>query len=112
MPRYAYRCSACRHVYEKREGFDALSVQECPDCLGVARRVLTPPALVFKGSGFYVTDNRKKGSGSDQGDTAEKPAAAESGSGTEKSETKTETAAPTPAAASSSAPAAQAAAAD
>ena len=87
-------------------------VQECPDCLGVARRVLTPPALVFKGSGFYVTDNRKKGSGSDHGDTAEKPAAAEVGSGTEKSETKTKTAAPTPAAASSSAPAAQAAAAD
>jgi len=78
----------------------------------VARRVLTPPALVFKGSGFYVTDNRKNGSGSDHGDTAEKPAAAEVGSGTEKSETKTETAAPTPAAASSSAPAAQAAAAD
>jgi len=98
-------------VYEKREGFDALSVQECPDCRGVARRVLTPPALVFKGTGFYVTDNRKNGSG-DHGDAAEKPAAAESGSGTEKSETKTETPAPTPAAASSSAPAAQAAAAD
>ena len=62
MPRYDYRCSACRHVYEKREGFDALSVQECPDCLGVARRVLTPPALVFKGSGFYVTDSRSSSS--------------------------------------------------
>ena len=61
MPRYDYRCSACGLVYEKREGFDAPSVQECPTCQSQARRVLTPPAIVFKGSGWYVNDSRKGG---------------------------------------------------
>ena len=58
MPRYDYRCSACGNVYEKREGFDAPSLQECPTCGSEARRVLTPPAIVFKGSGWYKTDSR------------------------------------------------------
>jgi putative FmdB family regulatory protein len=62
MPRYDYRCTECGHVYEKREGFDAPAVQECPVCQGTSRRVLTPPAIVFKGSGWYVTDSRKGGS--------------------------------------------------
>jgi putative FmdB family regulatory protein len=61
MPKYDYRCNDCGHVYEKREGFDAPSVQACPQCAGTARRVLTPPAIVFKGSGWYVTDHRKGG---------------------------------------------------
>jgi putative FmdB family regulatory protein len=59
MPKYDYRCNDCGHIYEKREGFDAPSVQACPECAGTARRVLTPPAIVFKGSGWYVTDHRK-----------------------------------------------------
>lgn len=59
MPRYDYRCSACGSVYEKREGFDAPSVQACSSCQGEARRVLTPPAIVFKGSGWYINDSRK-----------------------------------------------------
>ncbi|MGI8549746.1 MAG: FmdB family zinc ribbon protein, partial [Dehalococcoidia bacterium] len=64
MPRYDYRCSVCGHVYEKREGFDAPPLQTCPDCAGVARRVLTSPAIVFKGSGWYINDSRK-GTGDD-----------------------------------------------
>lgn len=59
MPKYDYRCTACGHVYEKREGFDAPAVQTCPLCEGQARRVLTAPAIVFKGSGWYITDSRK-----------------------------------------------------
>jgi len=58
VPKYDYRCSACSNLYEKREGFDAPSMQECPRCGGQARRVLTPPAIVFKGSGWYITDSR------------------------------------------------------
>ncbi|MGD9894754.1 MAG: FmdB family zinc ribbon protein [Dehalococcoidia bacterium] len=57
MPKYDYRCSA-GHQYEKREGFDAPAVQTCDVCGIEARRVLTPPAIVFKGSGWYVTDSR------------------------------------------------------
>ena len=88
MPRYDYRCSACGQVYEKREGFSALSVQECPTCRGEARRVLTPPAIVFKGSGWYVNDSRKTSpAGTDRksaGGEGETPAAAAT------TETKTE----------------------
>lgn len=58
MPRYDYRCTVCGQVYEQREGFDAPPVQACISCQGVARRVLTPPAIVFKGSGWYKTDSR------------------------------------------------------
>lgn len=74
MPKYDYRCSGCGNVYEKREGFDAPSLQACPSCGAEARRVLTPPAIVFKGSGWYATDSRK-GSASD---SASAPAAASS----------------------------------
>ena len=70
MPRYDYRCNACGHQYEKRESFSAPSVQECPVCQGEARRLLTPPAIVFKGSGWYVTDSRKSGAGTDRSESA------------------------------------------
>jgi predicted nucleic acid-binding Zn ribbon protein len=42
-----------------REGFDAPARQTCPRCGGMAKRVLFPPPIVFKGSGFYITDSRK-----------------------------------------------------
>ena len=58
MPIYEYRCPDCEHEYEKREGFDAPAQQTCPNCGGGARRVLQAPPIVFKGSGFYVTDSR------------------------------------------------------
>ena len=59
MPTYEYRCFDCSHNYEKREGFDAPALQSCPSCGGTARRVLHAAPIVFKGSGFYVTDNRE-----------------------------------------------------
>ena len=58
MPTYEYKCSNGHH-YEMREGFDAPSRQPCPTCGAEAKRVLFPPPIVFKGSGFYVTDSRK-----------------------------------------------------
>jgi putative FmdB family regulatory protein len=58
LPVYEYRCVECGHCYERREGFDAPSLQVCPQCSGAARRVLHPAPIVFKGSGFYSTDHR------------------------------------------------------
>ena len=58
VPTYEYRCTN-GHQYETREGFDAPSRQECPTCGSQAKRVLFPPPIVFKGSGFYITDSRK-----------------------------------------------------
>lgn len=83
MPIYEYRCPDCAHEYEKREGFDAPAAQKCPQCGGTAQRVIHAPPIVFKGSGFYVTDSRKPDS-----DTSAEPASPAGGS------TSTEDAAP------------------
>lgn len=61
MPKYDYRCGQ-GHQYEKREGFDAPALQVCQLCGTEARRVFTPPAIVFKGSGWYINDSRKSSS--------------------------------------------------
>lgn len=58
MPTYEYRCSQ-GHQYEQIEGFDAPAEQTCPTCGSRSRRQLSLPAVIFKGSGFYSTDNRK-----------------------------------------------------
>lgn len=88
MPKYDYRCQACGNVYEKRESFSAPAVQECPTCRGEARRVLTPPAIVFKGSGWYKTDSRNSGP-SDTSHKTETKSESKSDSGSEaKSESK------------------------
>ncbi len=58
MPVYEYRCEECGHRYERKEGFDAPSLQACVRCGGSARRVLHAAPIVFKGSGFYSTDHR------------------------------------------------------
>jgi putative FmdB family regulatory protein len=86
VPTYEYRCLDCAHEYEKREGFDAPALQGCPTCGGTARRVIHAAPVVFKGSGFYVTDNRKSApeaeSESKAGSTAEsKPEPAKTGEG-------------------------------
>ena len=89
MPKYDYRCGA-GHQYEKRESFDAPAVQECQECGAQARRVLTPPAIVFKGSGWYITDSRKNGSVStDSAGTAATSDSTSSTSAEAKTETKT-----------------------
>jgi putative FmdB family regulatory protein len=58
LPIYEYRC-ANGHLYDKAEGFDAPTRQKCPSCGARAQRQISVPAVVFKGSGFYSTDNRK-----------------------------------------------------
>ena len=63
MPVYEYRCGG-GHQYEMAEGFDAPAQQPCPTCGLKAKRMISLPAVIFKGSGFYRTDNRKESSGS------------------------------------------------
>ena len=78
MPTYEYCCSACGHRYERREGFDAPATQGCPRCGAEARRVIHPPPILFKASGFYVTDNRKGSSHSPAGEPIKSVTAADS----------------------------------
>ena len=90
MPVYEYRCQQCAHQYEKREGFDAPSLQSCPTCGGSARRVLHAPPIVFKGSGFYATDSRRHADDGSKAEptpaapSTEKPSSSDSDSSTSK----------------------------
>ena len=94
MPTYEYECKSCFHRFEKRQSFSDAPIAECPQCRGSSRRVFYPTPIIFKGSGFYVTDSRKPGSFGDDGGEShvskdrpaekEKTAAREESSGAEK----------------------------
>ena len=60
MPVYEYQCDACGHRFEKKQGFHDKPVAKCPRCGGKPRRVIHSAPVIFKGSGFYVTDSRPK----------------------------------------------------
>ncbi len=75
MPTYQYRCVDCGSELETVQKFSDPSLTECPECDGTLRKVYSAVGVVFKGSGFYATDNRTKG----------KAAAATPGSSSEKS---------------------------
>jgi putative FmdB family regulatory protein len=83
LPKYAYRCSACDARYDRVEGFDAPSRHDCPECGGLSKRQFSAPTIVFKGSGWYATDNKRtlRDGAVDSTSTDEKPAAAASDSG-------------------------------
>jgi putative FmdB family regulatory protein len=71
MPLYEYECFLCGHRFERIQRVSDDMVSECPECGGSVRRLLSAPALQFKGSGWYVTDYGK-GTG---GAAGEKPPA-------------------------------------
>ena len=58
MPIYVYQCDTCGLTFERRQHMTAAPLADCPECEGHVRRVIQPVGIVFKGSGFYVTDNR------------------------------------------------------
>jgi putative FmdB family regulatory protein len=58
MPVYEYECRSCHHRYEKKQGFHDKPEAVCPECKGKVRRIIHPAPVIFKGSGFYVTDHR------------------------------------------------------
>ena len=62
MPVYEYQCQDCGVRFERRQHITADPIKSCPECGGVVRRLIHPVGVIFKGSGFYVTDNRSKSS--------------------------------------------------
>ena len=59
MPIYTYRCENCGLQFDRRQKFDDEPLRVCPECqTGTLRKVYLPVGIVFKGSGFYATDNR------------------------------------------------------
>jgi putative FmdB family regulatory protein len=58
MPTYEYRCNDCGEHLEVVQSFSDEPLKKCPSCKGKLRKVFSPVGIVFKGSGFYKTDNR------------------------------------------------------
>lgn len=68
MPLYEYQCKKCGHRFEKIQKFSDKPIKKCPECGGAVEQLISPPAVQFKGSGWYVTDYaRKSQTGSDSG---------------------------------------------
>jgi putative FmdB family regulatory protein len=62
MPLYEYKCTSCGEISEIRHGFSENPSRSCPSCGAMMARVFSAAPIVFKGSGFYVTDSRKSDS--------------------------------------------------
>lgn len=76
MPTYEYECQACKVRFERKQSFSDEPIKVCPDCGAETRRVFQPAPIIFKGSGWYVTDSR-----SSQSATVPAPASGEGTSG-------------------------------
>ena len=61
MPLYEYQCDACGRRFERIQKFSDPLETVCPTCGGAVRKLLSSPAIQFKGSGFYITDYVKSG---------------------------------------------------
>jgi len=90
MPLYEYECDACGHRFEKIQKFSDPIVDTCPICGGAVRKLMSSPAIQFKGSGWYITDYAKSGS-RDSKDSKDHAPASSSSSSETKTETKSET---------------------
>ena len=77
MPIYEYECRECGQRFEKMQSFQDEPIRVCPNCGGETRRVLHPVGVIFKGSGWYITDSRKSESASTPSSSTNKAASAE-----------------------------------
>jgi len=72
MPLYEYECESCGKRFEKIQKFSDPLVDVCPNCgKGPVKKLLSSPAIQFKGSGWYITDYAKKSTTDSAKDTRE-----------------------------------------
>jgi putative FmdB family regulatory protein len=62
VPIYEYRCTKCGHRFEVIQKVSDTPISKCEKCKGKAERLISSPAIQFKGSGWYITDYARKGS--------------------------------------------------
>jgi len=78
MPLYEYQCQLCSHRFEQIQKFSDPPITECPKCGGPVEKLLSSPAIQFKGSGWYITDYARSGAGSEKTTKADEAAPAAS----------------------------------
>ncbi len=97
MPLYEFQCETCQKVTERIQKFSDPPMEACPACGGPVKKLVSSPAIQFKGTGWYITDYaRKSGNGSGKSasggasDTSGKtePGESEKSEKSEKTETK------------------------
>lgn len=90
MPIYTYRCENCGVQFERRQKFSDDPLKRCPECSKNAlRKVYLPVGIVFKGSGFYATDNRSPSGSKSQKTKSNSEESSSSDTGESKSKTET-----------------------
>jgi putative FmdB family regulatory protein len=88
MPTYEYECKTCSHGFEAFQAMSDPAIKDCPECGEEVRRLIFGGAgVIFKGSGFYVTDKGKSGKTEAKSDSPQKSEACSSCSHAEKCET-------------------------
>jgi putative FmdB family regulatory protein len=96
MPLYEYQCESCGHRFERIQKFSDPPADTCPTCGGAVRKLISSPAIQFKGSGFYITDYGKQGSSieskAQKADKAGAAAESKGDGGGSKSDSKTDSA--------------------
>ena len=78
MPTYEYKCEKCGNVFEEFQSMKDDPISVCPNCGGKVQRLIGSGAgLIFKGSGFYLTDYKKSNSSpaTSNGESKPKPSA-------------------------------------
>lgn len=92
MPLYEYLCGSCGHRFERIQKFSDAPIDTCPSCgARQVEKLISSPAIQFKGSGWYITDYARSGSKSSESsssksgdkpatESASKPASTDSGS--------------------------------
>ena len=90
MPLYEYQCEDCGVRFERRQHINDEPVEVCPECGGKVHRLIYPVGIIFKGSGFYVTDNRAKSSTAIPGGGKKKSKSDEESTSSDKGSTKSE----------------------
>ncbi|HEY7817908.1 MAG TPA: FmdB family zinc ribbon protein [Vicinamibacteria bacterium] len=80
MPIYEYRCTKCGHRFESIQKVSDPPLTKCEKCKGKVERLISSPAIQFKGSGWYITDYARKGSSgaSDSSSTSGESSSSES----------------------------------
>ena len=73
MPLYEYKCSTCGSSLEVLQKVNEPRLEKCPKCGGLLRKVISPPALQFKGSGWYITDYAQSKKPKEEGKVKKKP---------------------------------------
>ncbi|MDQ3097036.1 MAG: FmdB family transcriptional regulator [Chloroflexota bacterium] len=100
MPIYDYRCDACGHAFSAVQSYQDETLDTCPQCSARPRKLMSSPAIVFKGSGWYKTDSRRGSSDAKADAKAEgKSEGTSEGKADKKPDGKPETSTPKPAAA-------------